>query len=167
MPSTGIPPGDVAVLFMSHDPQSVNFDPLTCPIAPAISQTDGTAVPGANAGSANVTARGVAFHISTDIPVTLYDILPYGGASSYLPSAELIFPTTAWGTNYLGIVPSRGNLGFPQWGQIVASQDGTSVTVLPNVALPSGSNVTPRPRTRPPSTRSTPASSSSGKTRTR
>jgi len=145
VPSTGIPPGDVAVLFMSHDPQAVNFDPITCPIAPAISQTDGTAVPGANNGSSSVTARGQAFHVTSDVPVTLYDILPYGGASSYLPSAELIFPTTAWGTNYLGVVPARGNLGFPQWGQIVAEQDGTTVTVLPNVALPSGSNVSAAP----------------------
>ena len=149
VPSTGIPPGDVAVLFMSHDPQAVNFDPITCPITPAISQTDGTAVPGSNAGSANVTARGVAFHVSTDVPVTMYDILPYGGASSYLPSAELLFPTTAWGTNYLGVVPARGNFGFPQWGQIVAAEDGTSVTVLANVSLPSGSNVSAAPANTP------------------
>ena len=145
VPSTGIPPGDVAVLFMSHDPASVNFDPLTCPVTPAISQSNGTAVPGSNSGASNVTARGAAFHISTDIPVTLYDILPYGGASSYLPSAELLFPTTAWGTNYLGIVPARGNFGFPQWGQLIAMQDGTTVTVLPNVTLPSGTNVSSAP----------------------
>ncbi len=145
VPSTGIPPGDVAVLFMSHDPQSVNFDPLTCPITPAISQANGTAVPGSNSSASNVTARGVAFHISTDIPVTMYDILPYGGATSYLPSAELIFPTSAWGTNYLGIVPARGTVGFPQWGQLVAMTDNTQVTVLPNVALPSGTNVSAAP----------------------
>jgi hypothetical protein len=146
VPSTGIPPGDVAVLFMSHDPAAVNFDPITCPVAPAISQSNGTAVPGSNNGSSSVTARGAAFHVSTDIPVTVYDILPYGGASSYLPSAELVLPTTAWGTNYLGIVPPRGNFGFPQWGQIVAAQDGTTVTVLPNVTLPSGTNVTTAPQ---------------------
>ena len=145
VPSTGIPPGDVAVLFMSHDPASVNFDPLTCPVTPAISQSNGTAVPGSSSGAQNVTARGAAFHISTDIPVTLYDILPYGGASSYLPSAELLFPTTAWGTNYLGIVPARGNFGFPQWGQLIAMQDGTQVTVLPNVTLPTGTNVSSAP----------------------
>ena len=32
-----------------------------------------------------------------------------GGASSFLPSAELLLPTTAWGTNYYGIVPLRGS----------------------------------------------------------
>jgi hypothetical protein len=67
----------------------------------------------------------------------MYDILPYGGASSYLPSAELLFPTSAWGTNYLGIVPQRGN-SSPQWGQVVAMADNTQITVFPNVALPSG-----------------------------
>ncbi len=147
VPSTGIPPGDVAVLFMSHDPNAVNFTSIACPVAPAVSQADGTAVPGANNGSSSVTARGQAFHLSTNIPVTMYDILPYGGASSYLPSAELIFPTSAWGTNYLGIVPQRGNLGFPQWGQIVSMTDNTQVTVFPNVALPSGTNVVAAPAT--------------------
>jgi hypothetical protein len=75
----------------------------------------------------------------------MYDILPYGGALSYLPSAELLFPTSAWGTNYFGVVPQRGN-SSPQWGQLVAYQDNTSVTILPNVALPSGTNVTAAPQ---------------------
>jgi len=43
------------------------------------------------------------------------------------------------------IVAARGSFGFPQWGQIVASQDGTQVTVLPNVALPSGTGVAAAP----------------------
>ncbi|HSQ68099.1 MAG TPA: IgGFc-binding protein [Polyangiaceae bacterium] len=145
IPSTGLPPGDVAVLFMSHDPQSVNLGtPLTCPITPAISQTYGTAISGSG-GSASVTGKGTAWHLTTDVPVTSYDILPYGGASSYLPSATLLLPTTAWGTNYFGIVAARGTSGSPQWGQIVASQNGTHVTVLPNVALPSGTGVAPAP----------------------
>src|SRR5262249_1375410 len=37
--------------------------------------------------------------------VSAYDILPYGGALSYLPSAELLLPTTAWGTNYVAAGP--------------------------------------------------------------
>ena len=136
VPSTGLPPGEVAVLFMSQDPSSVNGTPLTCPIAPAVSTTNGTAAIG--------TSRGSAWHITTDVPVTSYDILPYGGAKSYLPSAELLLPSTAWGTNYFGVVPQRGT-SQPQWGQIVAMQDNTQVTVLPNVALPSGTNVVAAP----------------------
>ncbi len=143
VPSSGLPPGKVAVLFMSHDPNSVNGGPLTCPIAPAISQDFGTAITGSGQGS-QTTGRGQAWHITTSYPVTAYDILPYGGASSYLPSAELLIPSTAWGTNYFGIVPLRGN-AQPQWGQILASQNGTTVTVLASVALPSGTNVAAAP----------------------
>jgi len=147
IPSTGIPPGDVAVLFMSHDPSAVNLgNPITCPVTPAVSQADGSAVPGSNVGASSVTARGAAFQITTDIPVTMYDILPYGGASSYLPSAELLFPTSAWSTNYLGVVPQRGNYGYPQWGQIVAMQDNTQVTVFPNITLPSSGTVASAPQ---------------------
>jgi hypothetical protein len=62
-----------------------------------------------------------------------------------LPSAELLLPTSAWGTNYLGIVATRGFKPAPQWGQIVAMEDGTQVTVLPNVALPSGTGVVAAP----------------------
>jgi len=143
VPSSGLPPGDVAVLFLSDDPSSSNTTPLTCPITPAVRQQYGTALPGSGSQS-DLTGRGSAWHVTADVPVTSYDILPYGGASSYLPSAELLLPTTAWGTNYLGIVPMRGS-SSPQWGQLVASQNGTTVTILPNVALPSGSNVTAAP----------------------
>lgn len=138
VPANGIPSGKVAVLFMSHDPQSVNGGPLTCPIAPALSQASGSALLGSGTIGQNVTGRGQAWHIVASYPVTAYDILPYGGAKSYLPSAELLFPTTAWGTNYFGIVPLRGSAA-PQWGQVVANEAQTEVTVFPSVALPGGS----------------------------
>ncbi len=143
IPTGGIPSQEVAVLFMEQDPSSTNAGPLTCAalsgdssLMPAVSQSGGTQVAG--------TGKGHAWHVSTDLPVTMYDILPYGGASSYLPSAELLFPTSAWGTNYFGIVPQRGS-SQPQWGQIVAYESGTTVTVFPNVALPSGGGVAAAP----------------------
>jgi hypothetical protein len=135
VPATGIPSSNVGVLFLSHDPSSVNGTPLACPITPAISQTNGTAV---YAGQTS-TGVGTAWHITTSYPVSAYDILPYGGASSYLPSAELVLPTTAWGTNYVtaGPTPTSG----PGWGQVVASQDNTTVMVTPSVSLPGGTGV--------------------------
>jgi hypothetical protein len=77
------------------------------------------------------------------VPVSAYDILPYGGASSYLPSAELIIPTTAWGTNYIAALPvdSAG----PAWGQIVAFQNDTTVDVVPTIGLPGGTSVDAAP----------------------
>ena len=148
IPPTGLPQGAVGVLFTSHDPSSSNLTPLTCPVAPAISKDYGTALTGSG-DSSEVTGRGQAFHIVASAPVTVYDILPFGGSSSYLPSASLLFPTTSWGTNYLGVVAKRSEMDDPQWGQIVASQDGTVVTLLPSVDLPAGASVTAAPKGQP------------------
>ncbi len=144
--AAGIPMGQVAVLFMSSDPNAINgTTSMKCPVAPAV-----------NAGTAvGTTGLGQAFHISTDIPVSAYDIHPYGGAKSFLPSAELLLPTSAWGTNYVASLPKFGdyeNGGVadgPQWGQIVASVANTHVTVLSTTALPSGTGVTAAPANTP------------------
>ncbi len=141
VPATGLPPGEVAVVFLSDDPASANLTPLTCPIPPAVRSSGGTAV--------NGTGRGTAWHIRTDAPATTYDILPYGGAMSYLPSAELVQPTTAWGTNYVAVLPPASS--GPSWGQVVAVQDNTTVQILPNTSLPAGAGVPAMP----PNTQST------------
>jgi len=136
VPSTGLPAGEVAVLFLSQDPNSVNGSPLTCPISPAISQAGGTAV--------SASGVGEAWRITSDIPLSAYDILPYGGASSFLPSAELILPTTALDTNYVAATPPPGNgSGFnqPPWGQIMAVEDNTSISILPTINLPAAGAV--------------------------
>jgi hypothetical protein len=137
IPSTGIPSGQVGVLFLESDPSS-NFQ---CPTAPALHQ--GTAVRG--------SARGQAWHITASAPVSAYDILPFGGASSALPGATLLLPTSAWGINYVAAVPKQGSgtLGYqggPQWGQVVAFQDNTHVDIVPTADLPSGTNVIAAPK---------------------
>ena len=136
IPSTGVPQGQVGILFMDEDP-SANFK---CPVAAASGTS--TAVRG--------TGRGTAWHITTDAPVSAYDILPFGGASSFLPSAELLFPTTAWGNNYIAVVPkfasgSNSSEPGPHWGQVLAVQDNTTVKIVPTVALPSGTGVNAAP----------------------
>ncbi len=143
--SAGVPAGDVGILFLDQDPSSINgSSPLTCPITPAVNQAGGTAV---YTGGPS-TGIGTAWHIETDVPVTAYDIIPYGGAQSFLTGAELLIPTTAWSTNYYGIVPLRGSapasLG-PQYGQIVGTESGTTVKIVPNVPLPGGTGVAPAP----------------------
>lgn len=143
IPATGIASSNLGVLFLSQDPTSVNGSPLTCPITPAISQTNGTAV---YAGQTS-TGLGQAWHITTSYPVSAYDILPYGGASSYLPSAELLLPTSAWGTNYVTAGPQKSS--GPGWGQVTASMDATTVTITPSVALPGGTNVAAAPANTP------------------
>lgn len=136
IPTTGVPQAKVGVLFLESDPASS----YKCPAGPALLQ--GTAVQG--------TGRGQAWHVVTSFPVSAYDILPFGGASSYLPGATLIYPTTAWGTNYIAALPKLGSggqasAGGPHWGQIVAFQNGTTVDVVPTVALPSGTGVAAAP----------------------
>jgi hypothetical protein len=136
VPSTGLPVDQVAVMFLSTDPDSTNGgNSLACPVSPAISAPNGSAVSGSNVGE--------AWRITTSIPVSAYDILPYGGASSYLPSAELILPTTAWGDNYIAVTPTPSS--GPPWGQLVANEDNTTIQILPTVALPAAGSVPAAP----------------------
>lgn len=137
--SAGLQPGEVAVLFLSADPTSANgiFNKLNCKVPTAV--PSGTAV--ANSG------KGTAWSISTDIPVTAYDMLPFGGAASFLPSASLLYPATAWGQNYVALLPPEGfRENGPFWGQIVAMANGTTVDVLPTTALAGGGGVTAAPK---------------------
>jgi len=135
--ATGLPVGQVAVLFLEGGPKQL----LGCPVETAVDSN--TAI--------GLTGRGHAWHLVTDSPVSAYDIMPFGGAESFLPSAELLFPTTSWGTNYVAVMPmlsaplhldpSEG----PQWAQIIAAENDTSVQIVPTVSLPSGSTVAAAP----------------------
>ena len=87
------------------------------------------------------SGKGSAFHIVSDTPVSAYDIVPYGGAFSYLPSATLLFPTASWGTNSIAVAPRTDGLGS-QWAMVVAAEDGTKLRVAPRNALP-GSETLP------------------------
>jgi hypothetical protein len=137
IPASGIASSNVGVLFLGHDPTSNNGGNITaCPVTAAVSVTNGSAVVGGS-------GLGTAFHVHTSFPVSAYDILPYGGASSYLPSAELVLPTSAWGTNYVTAGPQMSS--GPGWGQVVAAMDNTTVQITPKVALPAGTGVVGAP----------------------
>lgn len=136
VPAEGIPADGVGVLFLSSDPSAImpeNKVPLTCPFTPAVNTS--TVIKG--------SGRGQAFQVSSDVPLTAYDILPFGGARSHFPSAELLFPASVWGTNYVAIAPMPGthNPAGPLWLQIVGLEDGTKVEVRPTVNLPAGTGV--------------------------
>ncbi len=139
VPATGIPQDGVAVLFLSHDPSSVLPEtgaPLSCPVAPAVEV--GTTVGG--------TGIGEAFHVESDTPISAYDILPYGGAHSHVPSAGLLYPTSAWGDNYVVVATPPGTYATPGlWGQVLASEDDTTIQLLPSVALPAGATFSAAP----------------------
>jgi hypothetical protein len=133
VPADGIPPDAVAVLFLSSDPESVMPEtgiPLSCPVTPAV---DASTVLGAS-------GVGDAFAIATSAPVAAYDMLPYGGAPSHFPSAQLVLPESVWGTEHvvLGTPPGTHSSPGPLWVQVIARQDGTEVRVRPVVDLPGG-----------------------------
>lgn len=133
LPPGGLPPDEVAILFLAHKPGVFNGNSLECPVPPALLQD--TAVSG--------TGLGQAFHITTDAPVSAYDINPYGGASTYLPSASLLFPATSWGTNHMSISPAPNT--DPMFALIVAREDNTTIKVAPSVDLPGGGGQPPAP----------------------
>lgn len=133
LPAEGVPTDAVAVVFLSSDPNSVmpeNQVVLSCPFTPAVNKS--TVIPG--------SGRSDAFAISADIPLTAYDILPFGGARSHFPSAELLFPTSVWGTNYVAMSPPAGTATppGPMWLQIVGLEDGTKVELKPTADLLQG-----------------------------
>jgi hypothetical protein len=140
--SSGLAPNAVAVLFLSHDPSSTNANVTTaCPVPVAVDQPTDIAN-----GVAVTSGRGQAFHITADVPVSAYDLMPFGGHSG-IPGASLLLPTSAWGTNYVAAVPLRANVPLaentpgPQFGIVLAASDGTTVKVVPTTDLPGGVGV--------------------------
>ncbi|MBM4359860.1 MAG: IgGFc-binding protein [Deltaproteobacteria bacterium] len=133
-----IPPGEVAILFLNRfgfSPPGLNTD---CPpgIVPAVTTID---------AAKHGTGIGRAFYIKTSNPVVAYDIYPYGGGQSAMTSATLLLPTTSWGDNYVAISPSGNGVGVGVFGSmpvlgIVASQDGTTVDIVPKVDIQPGAD---------------------------
>jgi hypothetical protein len=93
----------------------------------------------------HVTGTNDAFHITADRPVTAYQVYPWGGAPSYFPSATVLYPSSAWDTNYvapgindvyadLTVGGVSGSTTTKAFITMVATED-TSVTLLPKVAV--------------------------------
>ncbi|MEZ4383241.1 MAG: IgGFc-binding protein [Nannocystaceae bacterium] len=135
LPAEGLPPDEVAILFLAHRPGVQNSTSLECPVPPAV--LEDTAVPGAGVGK--------AFRIETDRPVRAYDILPYGGAGSYLPSATLLFPATSWGMNFVANAPEQGTQQDGRFALVVANEDNTTVKIAPKSDFPGGNGINPAP----------------------
>jgi hypothetical protein len=138
LPNGQLPPGQVAIVFLSQSPNPIgSTGAVACPITPAITQTD---------SAAHGTTIGDAFHITTDQPVVAYDILPYGGGAAAMTSATLLIPTSAWDTNYVAVDAYSQSIIAAQANaqpsiDIVAMEDGTTVTILPPVDIQPGSGV--------------------------
>ena len=130
---TGLPPGEVAILFLAG---GAGAAPL-CPVSPPIANAD-----------VSGTTIGASFRIQTDVPVVAYQINPYGGGTTAVTAASLLLPTSAWGTNYIAVQAYQYDLYGPSMN-IVAAEDGTEVTINPITAVVGGSGIPASPANTP------------------
>jgi hypothetical protein len=144
-PTVGLPANQIAILFLSRDPGATSdpnqTDPRVLASCPA-------GVTPAVLGDASLhgTGKGTAFHIKTNVPVVAYQMLPYGGGSARVTGSTLLVPTNAWDVNYVvadayqaptSITEDRAGPSTV----IIASQDGTNVTLKPTSAIVAGPGV--------------------------
>ncbi|MFO0670857.1 MAG: IgGFc-binding protein [Polyangiaceae bacterium] len=132
-PLTGaeIPPGEVAIFFLSQSPSFVPGTACPSSIKAALS------VDAAQHG----TGLGRAFHMTASVPVVAYDIFPYGGGSSALTSATLLLPTSAWDTNYVHIDAWTPNAVEQSVLAVAAANDATEVTIQAKNGISGGPGI--------------------------
>jgi hypothetical protein len=132
IPTSGIPAGSMAIVFINQLASSDVYY-VGCPasVKTAITTVD---------VAAKGTSIGDAVEIQTSVPAVVYDIYPYGGATSYMPSATLLLPTPAWNTNFIATTMSETPAATPGI-DFVAQQDGTMITLLPTIDITAGTGV--------------------------
>ncbi len=130
--ATGLPPGEVAILFLTGQQGAAP----NCPVPPAAKP------------SLTGTRVSTSFRIQTDVPVVAYQINPFGGGSVAVTGASLLLPTSAWDTNYIAVNAYKQDIANPSLN-IIAKEDNTTVTMVPVVpviggnGLPSGATNVP------------------------
>jgi IgGFc binding protein len=138
LPNGQLPPGQLAILFLADDPNLSPPLPTRCPAGV-------TAGYSATEASSEYTGILNAFHITSSAPVVAYDIFPYGGSLSYISSATLLIPTSAWDTNYIAVdsfaqSTIAGATAEP-FIEITAAQNNTHVTISPTADIVGGTGV--------------------------
>jgi hypothetical protein len=123
--NVGLPPGEVAIVFLSGNSGGAPNCPVT------------SAVPGAGMQGTGVSS---SFRIESDVPVVAYQINPYGGGSVAVTGASLLLPTSAWDTNYIAVNAYQQDIAPPSLN-IVATEDNTSVTMVPVAAVQGGGGI--------------------------
>jgi hypothetical protein len=133
----GLAPGEVLVLFLAGTQGQVL---VPCP-APAAMTTEAVQI-------LHASGKGHSFHITTDAPVVAYEMNPYGGGRAAVTGASLLLPTSAWDTNYVAVTVTQYDLFGPSMN-IIAAEDGTTVTMLPRVVVQGGGGLPPGPANTP------------------
>jgi IgGFc binding protein len=139
-----IPPGEAAVVFVSEERTGAD-NWIGCPrgVKPIFDKEQ----------ALRGTGIGDAVMISADVPIAAYSIYPYGGNLSTLPSATLLLPTSSFRKNYIAVTSwggksdnfGGGAIGQPgrPFVQIVATEDDTSIDILPRVEIVGGIGIAP------------------------
>jgi hypothetical protein len=87
-------------------------------------------------------APGYAFRVETSIPVVATQFNPIGGASGITAEASLLLPTQTLGREYLHLAWGLG-FGSGSALDVIATEDDTTITIVPHVNTPAGSNGLP------------------------
>jgi len=134
-PDVGVPAGDMAILFVADyvEPDSIY---VGCPMPPYFREEVGVWD----------TGRGEGFHLRTTAPAAVYSSVPYGGGEVATSSVSLLFPTGHWDREYIAVnAYAKSELveqGLPSL-DILASEDDTTVDILPKVAIVGAADVDP------------------------
>ncbi len=144
--SGALPPGEVAIIFMSQSEEVERPDPIcpncqyTCPpgVVPAVMADPIT----------HGTTKTKAFHLNTDAPVSAYSVYPYGGAKSFIPSATVLLPVTSWDTGYIAVAAADFGRSprlelHRRTIQLVANENDTKVSMRPTVDIARGVGIEP------------------------
>ncbi|AKV00306.1 hypothetical protein AKJ09_06969 [Labilithrix luteola] len=154
-----LPAGGGAVIFFSHEEGTAaavgSMAHTSCPdgVTPILDKDP----------VVHETGIGQAAFVSSDVPVSMYSLYPYGGAKTAFPSATLLFPTTSFGDKYIltsswggksdlfgrgvlaGANPSLSQFGRPTL-QVLAIDDDTSIDIRPKVDILGGPGVAASPK---------------------
>jgi len=140
-----IPSGKVAIVFLRDN--NGFMQGTKCPQTAA--ETDPAAAGWTDPLAGTNTGR-IALRVTSSAPVVAYDILPFGGGKSEVTDATLLLPTSTWDTNYVAVTPRPlGNNTLNPAVAIVASADGTTVTIRPSVDIVGGGGVSAAPANKP------------------
>ncbi|AKV03311.1 hypothetical protein AKJ09_09974 [Labilithrix luteola] len=142
MAHTGpINPGESAVLFVSDRDPTVPH--VTDPLAQAFRARKACppgVVPALLADIGGGTRIGPAFRVTTNVPIGLTAMYPFGGATSYIPTATLLLPVPTWAKEHILVNGWEANVAAPG-AQFIASEDATEVTIVPTHDIQNGTGV--------------------------
>ncbi len=125
-------PGELGILFLSAY-ESGDIFQVDCPVPQALSMST----------QVDTAGMGQAFRVTTSAPTVAYDVYPWGGSPSFATSATLLLPTPTWGTNFVTADAwESSGFGHP-FTQIVAAEDGTTVTFVPVADFAGGGGLPP------------------------